>query len=188
MISIIVAYSQTNRIIGNNNKLPWYIPSDMRRFKNLTIDHKLVMGRNTFESLNKIPLKNRDCYIMSNNRDYEVPEICTLINDMYPIVLNDIEGKEVFIIGGEQIYRTFLPYTDKLYITEIIDENNPIIGDTTFPIYNDKFWKVVHEENCFEEGDSHKTVFKIVERMNVRPLRVYNPAIDMDKIIMGHGT
>ena len=188
MISIIVAYSQTNRVIGNNNKLPWYIPSDMKRFKNLTTNHKIVMGRNTFESLNKTPLKNRDCYIMSNNREYEVPESCTLINDIYPIVLGDIEGEEIFIIGGEQIYRKFLPFSDKLYIAEVIDIEKPIVGDVTFPIYNDKFWKVVNEEECFEEGDSHRTIFKIVERINVRPLRVYNPSIDMDKILMGQGT
>src|SRR5690606_25230163 len=111
------AYSKINKIIGNEGKIPWYIPSDLKRFKKITEYNKIVMGRKTFESLNKKPLKNRDCYIVSNNLNYQVPETCVVINSYYPIILNDIDGKEIFIIGGEQIYKMFLPFVDRLYIT-----------------------------------------------------------------------
>lgn len=136
MINIIVAMDLKNTI-GKDNQLPWYIPSDLKHFKKITTGHTIVMGRKTFESIGK-PLPNRDNIILTKNENYVVKGcmVCNSIEEIFSLS----KDKEIFIIGGAEIYKIFLPYTDKLYITLIHDKFD---GDTFFPRIKFSEWELI---------------------------------------------
>ena len=142
MVSLIVAKSKNN-VIGNKGKLPWNISEDLNRFKELTTDNVVIMGRKTYESLPKKskPLPNRINIIISRDENYTVPN-CLVFNDIKTAIRKAGTNKEVFIIGGEQVYKEGLRYTDKIYVTEVDGEFK---GDAYFPILN-KTWKEVKRE------------------------------------------
>ena len=115
MISIIVAVSD-NGVIGVNGKLPWNIPEDLKRFKKITTNHNVIMGRKTFESIGK-GLPNRTNFVLTSSVDsIKLKDGCIFTNK---IDLEELQSPDVewFIIGGESIYRYFLPYADKIYLT-----------------------------------------------------------------------
>lgn len=150
MFSIIVAKS-INNIIGINNSMPWNLPSDLKRFKELTIKKKILMGRKTFESLPCV-LPERTHLVLTTNKDFSYDH-----NDV--IVYNDLEKlikefkdseEEVFIIGGGEIYSKLLKYSSKLYITEILKEFE---GDTFFPNTNNSNWIRTYESCVYEENN-----------------------------------
>lgn len=153
MLSIIVAKA-SNNIIGKDNQLIWHIPDDLKRFKRLTTNHTIIMGRKTFESLGRV-LPNRHHIVLSNNKkiniDDENVEIVTDISvlDKY---IND--EKEHFVIGGAAIYRLLMPYANKMYITEI---EKDFEGDVSFPNVDMNIWKVTEEE---EGPSSEENNFK----------------------------
>lgn len=139
MFSIIVAYNQDN-IIGKNNKLPWYIPDDLKRFKELTINKKIIMGRKTFESLPQVLPKRKHLVLTKNKNFSYLNENVEVMLDLKKFIDEYKNSKEeVFIIGGGEIYKLFLPYAKKLYITEV---NFKINGDTTFPKFNISDWNL----------------------------------------------
>jgi dihydrofolate reductase len=121
--SAIVA-QDTNRIIGGDNKLLWHLPEDLKRFRDITMNSPIVMGRKTFESIGK-PLSGRENVILTTNKDYKA-DGCFIYNNM-----------DEFIIGGGEIYKLFFPHIDRLYITLVEGE---YVGDTTFPHYSDDLW------------------------------------------------
>lgn len=139
MLSIIVAKA-SNNIIGKDNKLIWHIPEDLKRFKEITTGHTIIMGRKTFESLGRI-LPNRKHVILCNDMDMN-------INDERVEVLEDISlldkyinsNEENFVIGGATMYRLLMPYASKMYITEI---NQEFDGDVSFPNINKDEWEIV---------------------------------------------
>lgn len=133
MISIIAATSK-NRVIGKNGKLPWNLPEDMNFFRETTKNCIVVMGRKTFESIGR-PLPNRKNIILTRDIDYK-KDGCLVYNEIQKII-DDFENENVMIIGGEEIYRQFLPYSDRIYLT-YIDQN--FEGDTFFPEFNDETW------------------------------------------------
>lgn len=118
MLSIIVAKAQNN-IIGKDNKLLWHIPEDLKRFKDLTTGHTIIMGRKTFESLGRV-LPNRKHIVFTQNSDFKVnDENVKIVHSMLEIQ-EYIENKEEnFVIGGAMIYNLLMPYVNKMYITEI---------------------------------------------------------------------
>lgn len=137
MISMIVCLSENN-VIGNNNTMPWNLPEDLRYFKNTTLGHKIVMGRNTFDSLGSA-LPGRENIILSSSivesNSFKVyRNVESILN-----LCNSLKDEEIFIIGGSQIYKSFLPYSDKLYVTKY---HRIIEGDCTFPII-DSSWKCI---------------------------------------------
>ena len=142
MLSIIVAIANNN-VIGKDNKLIWHIPEDLKRFKNLTTGHTIIMGRKTFESLGRI-LPNRKHVILCNDATLD-------INDENVEVLPDINlldkyiqsEEENFIIGGATIYKLLMPYASKMYITKI---NQDFDGDAFFPEIKANEWKIVSKE------------------------------------------
>lgn len=142
MLSIIVAYSNNN-VIGRDNKIPWDLPKDREFFKNKTINHTIIMGRKTFESLKHV-LKNRQHIILTKNKNFNVcNENVFVIHDVSEI-LNYIKSKEeVFVIGGEQIYKLLMPYVEKIYITRIYKDYK---GDTYFPKIDKKEWKIINRK------------------------------------------
>lgn len=139
-ISIIAAVAR-NRAIGHNNKLLYWLPNDLKRFKALTTGHTIIMGRRTFESLPKGALPNRRNVVLSRG-DGEFPEC-----DKYPSLeeaLNNCKADEdVFIIGGASVYEQAMKYADRLLLTEIDD--TPQEADAFFPDYSD--WTLINKEN-----------------------------------------
>ena len=130
MLSIIVAKSKNN-VIGNNNKLPWNISEDMKRFKELTTGNVVIMGRKTYESLPEQfrPLPNRLNIVITRNPDFR-SEGVLFFDDLQKAILKTEKNKEIFIIGYGEIYKEGMKFADRLYITEVDGEFE---GDTYFP-------------------------------------------------------
>ncbi len=137
MLSIIVAKAKNN-IIGKDNKLIWHLPADLKRFKELTTNHTIIMGRKTFESLGRV-LPNRKHIILSQNKEYKVDdENVKIISSVLELQEYIESAEESFVIGGAMIYNLLLPYTNKMYITEI---NQDFEGDTFFTKIDENIWK-----------------------------------------------
>ncbi|GAA1372713.1 dihydrofolate reductase [Peribacillus frigoritolerans] len=135
MISLIVAMDQ-NRVIGKNNKLPWHLPADLQYFKKVTMGHPIVMGRKTFESIGRV-LPGRENVIVTRNQEFKA-EGCVVLHDIAQIkMFADNHEEEVFVIGGAEIFKEILPFTDRLYITEI---HETFEGDTFFPEIDENEW------------------------------------------------
>ena len=163
MLSIIVAKAQNN-IIGKDNKLLWHIPEDLKMFKKLTTGHIIIMGRKTFESLGRV-LPNRKHIVFTQNPDFKINnENVKVIHSMLEIQ-EYIENKEEnFVIGGAMIYNLLMPYTNKMYITEI---HKDFEGDTVFPKINLDIWKEVSREKCKDVKENNLDYdFVIYERKN----------------------
>lgn len=142
MISLIVAKSKHN-VIGDKGRIPWHIPNDLKRFKELTTGKTVIMGRKTFESLPEEykPLPNRVNIVLSTDKTYQT-NCCIVTNDLTKALRKAGNDKEVFIIGGEQVYKEGLKYADKIYVTEVDGEFK---GDAYFPTLN-RTWKEVKRE------------------------------------------
>ena len=142
MLSIIVAKAKNN-IIGKDNKLLWHLPDDLKRFKELTTGHNIIMGRKTFESLGRV-LPNRKHIVFTQNPDFKIDdENVQIVHSMLEIQ-EYIESKEEnFVIGGAMIYNLLMPYVTKMYVTEI---DKDFEGDTFFPKINEEVWKEVGRE------------------------------------------
>lgn len=144
MISLIVAYSQ-NRVIGNQNLIPWHLPDDMKQFKNETKDHVVIMGRKTYESIPEKfrPLPKRFSIVLTNNPDYHIDhESARAFTDLEKALLfaEMVSDKDViYIAGGEEIYRLFLPIATYIHATEVYKE---VDGDAYFPELDPKSWEV----------------------------------------------
>lgn len=151
-ISLIAALSK-NDVIGINNKLPWHLPQDLKRFKQITQGHVIVMGRKTFESLGR-PLPNRQNWIITRskeNSNLNSSEGCHLFSGI-PEVLEEADRRgvqELFVIGGSEVYRQFLPLADRLYLTKIDQE---FTGDAFFPKWSDEEFETVSSEKLSEKG------------------------------------
>lgn len=156
-ISIICALSES-RVIGKNNSLIWKIPEDMQRFRQITAGHPVIMGRKTYESIGK-PLPNRTNIIITRDTAYKVSG-CIVVSSLEEALeqAKKVEHNEIFIIGGGEIYRQALPFTDKLYLTII---KGSFEGDTFFPDYSDFTKEVFKEERT--NGD-HVFTFIDLER------------------------
>ncbi len=140
-ISIIVAIAENNGI-GKNNDLLWHISADLKRFKKITLDHTVIMGKNTFLSLPVRPLKNRRNIVITDNPDDHF-EGCVTVFSVEEAIKNCNENEESFVIGGASVYRQFLPYTDRLYLTLV---NRSFDADTFFPALVAGEWEEVSRE------------------------------------------
>ena len=142
MLSIIVAKAKNN-VIGKNNQLIWKIPDDLKRFKNLTAGHTIIMGKNTFESLGRV-LPNRFHIILSTDKNYKVEnENVQVINDIVELDKYIKDNEEHFVIGGGMIYKLLIDKCSKLYITQIEKEFE---GDTFFPEIDENKWEIMKTE------------------------------------------
>ena len=141
MLSIIACISQTNRAIGYQNRLLYHIKCDLTRFRELTTGHAIIMGRKTYESLPNGALPHRRNIVVSHNlKEIEGCEV-------YPSLKEAVEAagtEEIFIIGGESIYRQILPEAHKLYLTVVDDA--PQQADAFFPEFNAEEWELTEKE------------------------------------------
>ena len=126
-ISLIAAMAE-NRVIGSGSEIPWDLPDDRRRFRELTWGHPIVMGRKTFETFGA-PLPGRDNIVLSRDRGFRA-EGCRVVHDRDEVLLVASDADELFVCGGEDVYREFLPLADKIYLTVLHRE---LEGDVLFP-------------------------------------------------------
>lgn len=142
IIAMIVAVDENNGIGKEGDQLA-YISADLKRFKQLTTGHTILMGRKTFEALPKGALPNRRNVVITRQNNYEAPgaEIVKSIGEALALCAND---QKVFVIGGGEVYKAFLPETDELYLTEIHHSFTDV--DVFFPEYKSLGWKETHRE------------------------------------------
>lgn len=145
-LSLIVAMA-SNRTIGLNKKMPWHLSADLKKFKKITMDHPIIMGRKTFESIGR-PLPGRQNIIISRNPDYQ-QEGCQVFNNLDNALQSCAENDEVFVIGGATLYAATLARADKLYITEI---QQGFDGDTWFPEINLEQWHEIAREDINDDN------------------------------------
>jgi dihydrofolate reductase len=150
-ICITAAISRKDRALGKNGKLLWHIPEDLKRFKELTLGHPVIMGRKTFDSIVSMigkPLPNRTNIVVT--RQNLCIDGALVFNSLEKAIeaAKAIDDEEVHIGGGAEIYAQALPYTDRLYLTLIDAEKE---ADTFFPDYSD-FTKVTDKEKGDHEG------------------------------------
>lgn len=147
MISLIVAYDK-NRCIGNKNKIPWKLKSDMKRVKNLTTNQTILMGRKTFESIG-FPLPNRENRVLTSSANFSFPGVKVYNNR--DLALKNIKTEKIFIFGGSSIYKEYIKDVDEMYITEI---NATVKGDSYFPDINKNEWNLVEEKSFLKDKDN----------------------------------
>jgi dihydrofolate reductase len=140
IISIIVAVAENN-VIGRDNQLIWHISEDLKRFKELTMGHHIIMGRKTWESIGR-PLPGRKSIIVSRNANFKA-EGAAVAGSLLEAIDYAKNDTEVFIIGGGEIYRGALPLAHKLYLTKV---HRRFEGDVFFPEIDTMKWKVELEK------------------------------------------
>ena len=140
-ISIVVAASE-NLVIGYKNALPWHISDDLKHFKQITINHSVVMGRKTFESIGK-PLKERRNIVVSRDRTLKIEGV-EVVNSLDEAIHRTKNENEIFIIGGEQIYKIAMPIATNMYITKV---HSNIKGDAFFPAFDENEWKILTQKD-----------------------------------------
>ena len=148
MISIIVAIAQNN-VIGKDNKLLWHVSEDLKRFKSITSNKKMIMGRKTFESLPGI-LPSREHIVITRDKNFKIDsDKVTVVHDLTSLVEKYSKSEdEIFVIGGAEVYTQFLPYAQKLYLTKI---DSAFEGDTYFPEINYDEFKVEYTSEQFTD-------------------------------------
>lgn len=162
---ILIAAIAKNNALGKNNDLIWHLPADLRRFKEITSGHHILMGRNTFESIGK-PLPNRTTVIITRNHNYfkDGCLIAKSIEEAIELAKND---DKIFIIGGAQIYKQVLEkgLADRLDIT-LVHQN--FEADVFFPKIDEKIWKEVNREDFkADEKNQYDYSFVSFEKQNV---------------------
>jgi len=158
VVSLIAAFSrdaQGRWVIGKDNTLPWNLPHDLARFREYTLNNAVIMGRKTYESIGRI-LPRRENIILSRDPEFKVKGAFTFSEFDSALDFASVRNYEVFIIGGQQVYRQALPRVHRLYLTEI---KARVEGDTFFPPLDLAKFKVMYEEN----KDTDR--FRILERL-----------------------
>ena len=142
IISIIAAVDETNNI-GWGNDLPWRLPSDLKRFKQITMGKPIIMGRKTHESLGR-PLPGRKNIVITSDKDYAAPG-CEVAHSIDQALKLAGEAEEVMVIGGGDIYKEYLKIAHRIYLTEIHNKQRSF-GDTKFPHFDVNNWKEIKRE------------------------------------------
>jgi dihydrofolate reductase len=144
IISIIAAMAE-NRVIGRGGDIPWDIPADRRRFRELTMGHPIIMGRKTFEAIGR-PLSGRRNIILSRPPEYR-REGCCVVHSLADALAASTGADEVFICGGEELYRLALPLADRIYLTVV---HKLCAGDAYFPPIPAEFIETERLDASFE--------------------------------------
>jgi dihydrofolate reductase len=147
-LSLIVAMTQS-RVIGVQNRLPWHIPEDLKRFKKLTHGHPVIMGRKTFESIGR-PLPGRTNIVVTRSKEYRSQGIVVAhsLAEAISFGENSPGANEIFVIGGAELFRESLPEAQRIYLTEI---QWPYEGDTFFPLFSRDDFVEVSKETLSED-------------------------------------
>ena len=156
-ISIIAAMAR-NRVIGKENRIPWRLPGELQIFKKVTMGHHVVMGRKTYESLNRL-LPGRTTVIVTRNPNYKAAG-AIVVNSLQEAISACGSDDEIFIIGGAHLFKLALPLADRIYLTTVQAE---IEGDTTMPDFDLTGWKQISTQVFKADGknpyDFHCSVY-----------------------------
>jgi dihydrofolate reductase len=147
-LTAVVAFDK-NFGIGKDNQLLWHLPNDLKHFKSLTLNKNILMGRKTYESIGR-PLPNRRMIVLTRNKDFH-SDYATVIHDLNKLKDVIVPTDELMLIGGAELYQLCLPYTDKIYATEVDAEIKD--ADAFFPKLNETAWKRASEE--YHSKDEH---------------------------------
>lgn len=155
---MISAIGRKDRAIGFQNALLWHIPEDFKYFKETTSGHVVIMGENTYWSIGR-PLPNRTNIILSIDPNFS-PEGCLIVRSIEEALekAKEVEQEEIFIIGGASVYRQFLPFADRLYLTLV---EGDFEADTFFPDYSE-FKKEIFRDEC--ENGTFRFAFVTLEK------------------------
>jgi len=148
------------RVIGNNSILPWDLPADMKRFKQLTMGKPIIMGRKTFESIGRA-LNGRMNVILTHKKNYETRG-CLVVHSVAEALKKVEKNKEVMVIGGASLFKQFLPRADRMYLT-MIDDDFP--GDIYFPKFDITDWEITERiKGESNENNPYVYIFLVLER------------------------
>jgi len=137
-LSAVVAMT-ADRVIGKDGELPWHIPEDLKVFKRITLGHPIVMGRKTFDSIGR-PLPKRQNVVLTRDRNWSLEGVNVIHSkeELNELVFEESKSPTVYIIGGSEIYKAFLPELDELYVSKV---KHSYSGDTYFPSFEEHFRK-----------------------------------------------
>ncbi len=160
MITSIIVAMDSNRVIGKDNQLPWRLPRELQYVKKTTMGHPIILGRKNYEAIGR-PLPGRRNIVMTRDVDYQAEgcEIAHSVEEVYQLC----EGEEeIFIFGGEEIYKLFLDRTDKLYMTVI---HHSFDGDTFFPEIDFNEWEEISvEQGITDEKNPYTYFYHVYDR------------------------
>ncbi|MDP1537456.1 MAG: dihydrofolate reductase [Burkholderiales bacterium] len=161
-LSLIVAMAK-NRVIGADGKIPWHLPNELQLFKSVTMGHHIIMGRKTWESINRL-LPGRTTVIVTRQHDFKVPG-ALVVHTLEQAIAQCAGDSEVFIIGGGELYRAAMPLADRIYLTVVDAEP---VGDTRMPEFDPTQWRV-HSTQNYDKDDrhAHDYRFEIHDRVTV---------------------
>lgn len=152
-----------NRVIGRDGALPWRLPADLKRFKQLTMGHALIVGRKTWESIGR-PLPGRTMIVVTRQPGYQAEgtRVVHSVDEALRLA-REVSPGEAFVAGGAELYRETLPLADRLHLTRI-ERDFP--GDTRFPEFDESQWRQVDEERHeASAGTPFAYTFQIFDRI-----------------------
>lgn len=160
-VSLIVAMDK-NRVIGKDNDIPWRIPNDWQYVKKMTTGHSIILGRKNFESIGRA-LPNRRNIVLTRDLNFSFPG-CEIAHSKEEALALCENEAEIFIFGGEEIYKMFLPDVEKMYITKI---DHAFVGDTFFPEVDFAEWNEVSvEKGMKNDANPYDYYFHVYEKEN----------------------
>ncbi|MFQ5410004.1 MAG: dihydrofolate reductase [Anaerolineales bacterium] len=165
IVSIIAAFAAGNRAIGRHGGIPWHLPADLARFKQTTMGHHLVLGRRTYESLRGSALPGRTMLVLSRNPATLVAAHVTLYPNLHAAVAHaERAGEdELFIGGGEAVYRAALEIAVRMYLTIV---HADVDGDAFFPAFEARAWSAAEEVyRPADAANPHAMTFRTLHRM-----------------------
>lgn len=165
MIISVIAAMARNRSIGCAGKLPWHLPADLQWFKRQTMGHTLLMGRRTFEAINR-PLPGRRTIVVSRNLAYQAPG-CLVAPDIPSAIAAAKPAEQLFICGGGEIYRQTLDLAERIYLTELDIE---VTGDTFFPEFAAEQFEIIAQQQCFGPYNYQFLIFQRKQQPPPLPL------------------
>lgn len=158
-ITLIVAAAENNAI-GKNNQMLWHLPNDFKYFKKQTLHHSVIMGRKTFESIGK-PLPERRNIVITRNQDWTAKDV-DVANSLDEVLKYCRDEREIFIIGGAEIYKQALPLASKVLLTRV---HTSIDGDAYFPALDANIWKLTNsDKHRQDEKHAYDYTFEVFEK------------------------
>src|SRR5690606_9833868 len=159
-ITLIVAAAENNAI-GKDNQMPWNLPNDFKYFKKTTLEHSVVMGRKTFDSIGK-PLPERRNIILTRDQNYTSPDV-DVANSVDDVLTYCRDEREIFVIGGANVYKQFISLAQKVHLTRVY---TVIDGDAFFPELSENEWQLTSSErHQKDEKHAFDYSFEVWERI-----------------------
>lgn len=157
-ITLIVAAAENN-VIGKNNQMPWHLPNDFKYFKKNTIEHSVIMGRKTFDAIGK-PLPERRNIVITRNQHWRHEDV-DVANSVSEVLSYCRDEREIFIIGGAEIYKEFFPLASKILLTRV---HTQIDGDAYFPEITEEWALSSEDRHVHDEKHAFDYTFEVYQK------------------------